>query len=314
MSFLHFTNGSAIVPLMREAGISGLIVPWDDVLHEGPVPAGLNVAALRDVRADFLARCGWGARDVLARSLAERDAVIEQVTGSARGGALRVDEIVLWFEHDLFDQLQLIQILDRLPVDGGLRVTAVPGHDYLGHQPASRYPALFGSRCEVTSAARLAARDAWNAFRSPDPRVLVDALIRISALPHLPRALLRHLQQFPDFGNGLSRTEDLALTAVARGATTLLEAFHTANAREDALFMGDAAFLVHVKSLTTGPRPLIRTEGERVALTDDGRQVLAGTADRVAICGIDRWLGGVRLRGHGPTWRWHQHRGTIAFA
>jgi hypothetical protein len=44
-----------------------------------------------------------------------------------------------------------------------------------------------------------------------------------------------------------------------------------------------------------------------LTLTDDGRRVLAGDADRVALCGIDRWLGGVHLTGRGPVWRWNNH-------
>ena len=49
------------------------------------------------------------------------------------------------------------------------------------------------------------------------------------------------------------------------------------------------------------------------ALTQAGRDVLAGAADRVALCGIDRWLGGVHLNGRGPTWRWSRERGELRF-
>lgn len=41
-----------------------------------------------------------------------------------------------------------------------------------------------------------------------------------------------------------------------------------------------------------------------VTLTDTGRSVLAGRQDRVATCGIDRWLGGVHLQSGGRMWRW----------
>ena len=41
-----------------------------------------------------------------------------------------------------------------------------------------------------------------------------------------------------------------------------------------------------------------------VALTDAGREVLAGRLDRVA-CGLDRWLGGVHLKDGGTIWRWN---------
>ncbi len=41
-----------------------------------------------------------------------------------------------------------------------------------------------------------------------------------------------------------------------------------------------------------------------MTLADAGRDVLAGRVDRVALCGVDRWIGGVHLQGHGGVWRW----------
>src|SRR5712691_11825056 len=96
---LHITNGHSVgIP---RTGIPGEVSYWLDVLHEGPVPAGLTLEQLSAVRAQFLADTGWGdPRSDFAR----RDA---QLAGWARH-----EEIVLWFKHDLYDQLQLIQILD----------------------------------------------------------------------------------------------------------------------------------------------------------------------------------------------------------
>jgi hypothetical protein len=39
--------------------------------------------------------------------------------------------------------------------------------------------------------------------------------------------------------------------------------------------------------------------------------VLAGTADRVALLGIDRWVGGTHLR-PGRLWRWDRWSGRVA--
>jgi hypothetical protein len=139
----------------------------------------------------------------------------------------------------------------------------------------------------------------------------------VTDLPHLPAALMRHLQQFPSVRTGLSRTEQQALEAVARGLSRLQDVFVQANHNsEEAVFMGDAAFLSHLRGLTQGPRPLVRatlplTLDADIALTDDGRRVLAGDADRVTLCGIDRWLGGVHLRGRGPVWRWNNRTGVL---
>jgi hypothetical protein len=92
------TNGDSVAALL-----DGEVLPWRDVLHEGPVPPGLRLAGLRAVRARFVADCGWASFDDVLRDFESRDRALEDA-----------EEVVLWFERDLYDQLQLIQVLDRL--------------------------------------------------------------------------------------------------------------------------------------------------------------------------------------------------------
>ena len=107
---LHVTNGDSAAEKLREAGLQGLVAPWRDILHEGPVPAGLDAAALREVRVRYLAEHGWAGEERVRADLEERDARLAQAVEGR-------DEIVLWFESDLYDMLQLAQVLDRLPPD-----------------------------------------------------------------------------------------------------------------------------------------------------------------------------------------------------
>ena len=51
----------------------------------------------------------------------------------------------------------------------------------------------------------------------------------------------------------------------------------------------------------------LRLSASWVSVTDTGRAVLAGHLDRIAVCGIDRWLGGVHLHSGGVLWRWDLH-------
>jgi hypothetical protein len=51
-----------------------------------------------------------------------------------------------------------------------------------------------------------------------------------------------------------------------------------------------------------------------VTLTDTGRGVLDGHRDRIATCGIDRWLGGVHLKSDADVWRWDDRRQRITRA
>ncbi|HWR51648.1 MAG TPA: DUF1835 domain-containing protein [Bryobacteraceae bacterium] len=288
---LHITNGECAARLIRAALPEAEVLCWDDVLHEGPVPAG-SLIALREARARFLAACGWALYADALRSLEERDAAVASA-----------DEVTLWFEHDLFDQLQLLQALDT--VRG--RTWLVQTGEYLGNMNVEKIACSGRAHQPVTDAQRELAALAWAAFRSPDPTAIEAVLAGdTSALPYLAAALVRHLEQFPSVRDGLARTERQILEAVAGGARNRREAFLADQKREAALFMGDASFNLWVLRLLGDRNPLIDETAGVLAITGAGRRVLAGEADHVEINGLDRWLGGVYL--HRDLWRWDGSR------
>jgi len=295
---LHVTNGGVAAEAIAAAQIGGEVLPWRDVLHEGPVPLGVTAAELRTVRSHFLAKCGWADRREVLRELALRDQRLERAIRSG-------EEIVLWFEHDLYDQLQLIQILDRLAFDwASPRVSAVLPGGYLGLMSAVEVVAQFAAARDVGRAEIDLATRAWRAFRSEDPRA-IERLLEgdTSVLPDLAPALERHLEQFPDTCGGLSRSERQALEVLADGPLAFDELFREAQRAEQAHFLGDAVFELYLAELAAPPHPLVEPAGETWLLTAFGRAVLAGEADRVAERGLDRWLGGVRLLAPRRVWR-----------
>ena len=315
---LHVTNGDCAAEVLRAAGMRGTVLPWRDVLHEGPVPAGLPLAALSRVRADFIASGGWAPAEEVRRGFAERDRVLASAGGE--------DEVVLWFEHDLYDQLQLIQLLDWFADHPHPRLTLVNPPEYLGELDVDRARELFGAREPVTAAQLTLGRWAWDAFRGPDPRQVETVMYADDAgeLPHLADALLRLLQELPDSETGLSRSEAQILDAFAAGPRTLAEAYPASHhEREDAVWLGDATWVDYVHRLAGGASPLLELlDGaggpdlragmrRRARLTDTGREVLAGESDLVWLNGIDRWMGGVHLRGREVPWRWDAEEGCI---
>ena len=113
-SSLHVTNGDSAGNTLRQTALGGAVLPWRDVLHEGPVPAGPRRELLQ-ARAAFVSACGWGSRRSILASLERRDRQLVH--------ALRDEQqVVLWFEHDLYDQLQLVD-----PA-AGLLVTPLRGY------------------------------------------------------------------------------------------------------------------------------------------------------------------------------------------
>ena len=74
---LHVTNGDIAAELIRATGIGGTVLPWRDVLHEGPLPGGLSLADLSEVRAHFLAQPGTaGSFEDTLRHFRTRDATL----------------------------------------------------------------------------------------------------------------------------------------------------------------------------------------------------------------------------------------------
>jgi hypothetical protein len=55
----------------------------------------------------------------------------------------------------------------------------------------------------------------------------------------------------------------------------------------------------------------VTADAAGLELTAAGADVLAGRADRVALIGFDRWLGGLHLRAGDALWRWDGERGGL---
>jgi hypothetical protein len=246
--------------------------------------------------------------------------------------------VVLWFEWDLYDQLQLIQILDFLADDSaeeraetGTRLSMVSHDGYLGNLAADRFADLHERRREITDEMLQAGRNAWSAFRSSDPRDLEKVARKGSAtLEFLELSLWRHLEELPSTENGLSRSESQILEAVSQGPLVFHEIFKRTANREERIFCGDAIMALHVERMSLTDNPLmVYTTGDRIdaprtdedsrafrnaemCLTALGRDVLRCSSDWITIGGSDRWLGGTRLNGADTRWRWDREKRTVA--
>jgi hypothetical protein len=320
-SLLHVTNGESAGDTLRQTSLGGAVLPWQDVLHEGPVPALSRQEMLR-ARAGFLAACGWGGRQALLSALERRDLLL---LDALRDGL----QVVLWFEHDLYDQLQLldalalahaVQTAPELIVIGSF--DGKPAFAGLGELTASELETLWPSRHRAAPASLQAAASAWAAFRAPEPTSLAEWATRASVqLPFLAPALQRLLEELPAPADGLSRTERAALQTIADGARTASSAFVAVQRLEEAPFLGDTWFYHALSTLGQGKSRLVeRDDGTplppppplgdgqlfarlRLRLTVTGERTLRGEADRVELLGIDRWIGGTHLTSD-HLWRW----------
>ena len=333
MSTLHITNGDSAASTLRTFLTDRVLVTCD-VLHDGPAPM-VDGDAWHEVRARFLAGT---FDDRYERVRAELAAFDRAVTEPGR-----YDELVLWFEHDLFDQLLLIRTLDLIggPDTSDSRSTheapknvslicigEFPGVDRfvgLGQLNADQLASLLPRRTPVTAQQFTLAKEAWRAFRADDPLEL-QALMRPlegpdAALPFLPGAFHRLLEEYPSTKNGLSRTAQATLRALDSQPLDAGALFTVTQAGEARPYLGDLGHFDLVRTMAAARVPLVTIapaptasdlRGHTISITDEGRLVLDGRADAVALNGIDEWRGGVHLSGVDRSpWRWDPDRETL---
>ena len=323
--FLHVANGSSVTRTLAEAGVPGLLSIWADPLHDGPVPGGLSDDALLEVRRRFHEGPPGSPSDDPVNDLREWRRIIEDNDA--------YDELVLWFEHDLFDQLNLIQVLSwihhQVPssrIVSLVCISSYPGRpDFkgLGELTAGELASLLDARNPVTESQYELAEQAWSAFREATPQAL-DEFTRTdtAALPYLAPALVRFLQEYPWTTDGLSRTERRLLHVAATGSLTLAKAFPRMHEDETAYYVTDTSLVELADSLSRTSPPLltqhVNAESAHewfrttVTITSAGRAVLRGDQDRISLCGVEeRWHGGVHLRDNATVWRWDDARRRI---
>src|SRR5690348_15660854 len=261
---LHIHNGDSTAGTMREAGYPGEHFAFREALATGPTPQGLSKDQWIEVRATYLAGEAKPHAAEIKRDLAAMDALLSNIAGH--------EEVILWFEHDLFCQINLIYLLDHFA-----RQTAQPSHlslicigefpgvanfRGLGQLTAEQMASLFDTRHTVTEAELSLGQRAWAAYCSPDPRDIEKLLsLDTSALPFLREALGQHLMRFPSVRNGLGHAENRLLDFIADGVqecSSLCSAFFDA---EPAYGLGDTQILSDLQRMADAVQPLIQLDG-----------------------------------------------------
>ena len=301
MTTLNITNGDSAVQIMQQAGIEGELLPWRDVLHEGPVPAGLSLQEMSEVRANYIADQNWSKREDVRQWFQYRDDLLTRFR--------EFDQVVLWFEHDLYDQLQLIQILAWFATQDleNARIFIICTDNYLGHLNPQEMSELQNHAQALTYEQITIATTAWQTFTMNTPLEWQNLLQQDTAcLPFLAGAVKRVLQEYPNAQTGLTLTQKQALQALQTSPLPPGQLFAAYQQSEERRFMGDTVFWGYLSQMLEGEKPLIvLPEGKTLTLpsspdqllsiTDHGLQVLKGEQCWEGLKQINRWIGGVHL-------------------
>lgn len=311
---LIITNGMSAVHSIKNAGIEAEIIPWDDALHDGPVPGGKTLEELSEIRAKYISDIGWGTYEEIHQRFVERDNKLKQ-----HGD---YDELTLWFEHDLYDQLQLMQILAWLYEnrDPSTKLTVICERKYVAEQDKITINQQWKNRTSIDPNVLKNSDIVWGVFSSKNPLLYHDYLMfKLGQNQfYYMNAINRFKEEYPKYStdessSGLTTTEQNALSNIYQKPMKIGKVFHLVSEKEEAKFLGDTSFAFYMTRLSDVEYPLIIFDnGETIQyhpqnstmenfwnrtfiLTETGKNVLKGKQDHIRLNGIDRWMGGVHI-------------------
>lgn len=317
MPTLHIRCGSDIEAGLKRAGFTGAFLEYADPICQGPISDADDAVARRArfISAEYPGEDEAGTVEVLKRA----ECRLSEAESYGR--------IVLWFEHDPYDQLLLVKILTLIARSNARnrlveivsidRFPGIPKFIGIGQTSAAALRHMFSQRHAVPEGAFVEAARCWQALIDSDPTELEKMAQESSRnLPFLANALNRYLSDLPDIETGLSFSENAALRILADGPLPWGRIFGKFMREADPLpFHGDLMFLGTLLRLRDAERPALTSEtldlsrekwgNTTFTLTDIGQKLLEGALD---------WKDcGPRTREHGgltcfalPDWRWNQ--------
>jgi len=322
---LHIRCGHDIQKPLLEAGFVGDLLVHAFPYISAPLRAGTDGLELmaRHLIDRHLPR-GTPYEEELQRLQAHEQRLHES--------AQVYERVVIWMEHDSWDQLTLARllahyatarrprILELITVDefpGGLRFLG------LGQLPPEALRLLWPTRKQVTQEQLALGHEAWLALTRDDPRSLA-ALARSGtpALPIMAPALHRHLCELPSLENGLRLTEQLILEILSqRSPLTLYNIWSVLTLQLDPLpYNTDLLFLDTIKQMLDMSEPALidsappgkhspvdqKPFARTVEITELGRAVLHGDRGWLTLRPRSRWVGGVHIQPDRACWRWNE--------
>ncbi len=296
MSTLHVRCGDDLREKLPQAGWEGGYFAFVDPLWHGPAWDDGDLMGFVSRRARFVAaEYGGDVGEIRVRLGAEY---------AGLRALPRHERVVLWFEHDLHDQILLARVLAACTgMEGRLFAVPADGVRHFGAMDVRDLAMLRGAEVAVTAAQIEAGAAVWEAVsRFDDPQGIEALRQQPLPWPHMAAALTRLLQELPWGGDGLALSERVALRGIAGGAADLSALMRAAHEADPVLHITDLALRATVRRLSDGALKLVSgTEGSW-RVNERGAAVLAGHERHRT---PPRWVGGTAVRSP-SSWLWNE--------
>lgn len=290
-SQLHITNGDILTNKLNTLKLEGDIITWREMLCEGKTETNVGSESFWKTRFEFLNKNYKISKTwFIDKTLKEYRTLCNHK---------QEDRIVLWFDFDLFDQINMLAVISWLKTHrpyAEISLVSSEGEEDsleilgLGELTDEQLRKLYTNRTLLTQDDIEYADYVWQLYCSDNP-IRLENLKDFDSFQfsHLSGAIEAHLMRFPTIRNGLNEVENNILR-LARSAKpkTKLELLNTVLRNQGRYGFGDTQY----ERVITKLKPLF-TNLSPVKLSKKGMEILEGrTSYYSCIQENDAYLGG----------------------
>ncbi len=209
-SILHIKNGDSTTNYLKELNFSGDFITWREMLCEGKTTTDVGSESFWKSRYDFFKTSYKVSKQkFIDYTLKEYRALCNKKN---------TNEIVLWFEHDLFCQINMIAVISWLKrYRKGYHISLVCSGKVKGSKKLKSLVELtenqinnhYKKRITLTQDDIEYADYIWQLYCSDSPLRLetVYKFDPMSPFQYLASAIEAHILRFPSLENGLNKIE-----------------------------------------------------------------------------------------------------------
>lgn len=210
---LHITNGNSLTNYLHELDFEGDFLTWQEMLCEGPTEAGIDSKVFIKKRKQFL-------NDFYNIEINEQEFIEElQLLDNSNN----YDEIILWFEYDLFCHINLIAVLSLIHqreitsplylVCSG-RIEGEIDLKGLSELSSEQLMSHYKNKIILTNEDKNLALTLWRTYCGKDHNLFKPYITQKSSFKYLSNCLKAHLKRFPDAKTGLNDLEHNVLEII----------------------------------------------------------------------------------------------------
>lgn len=276
-SLLHITNGDNFTSKLQSLHLKGDIITWREMLCEGKTLCAVGSESFWKTRFEFLNKNykvskSWFVEKTLKeyRSLCNHK---------------QQDQIVLWFEYDLFCQINMLAVLSWLKTHrrhAEISLVCSGKEDEsdklygLNELSDEKLLDLYENRTILSQDDIEFADYVWQLYCSDNPIRLENLIAHNNfQFQYLSEALRAHLKRFPTIKNGLNEMENRILdTAASQKPESRAVLLNQVLSNQGYYGFGDTQYNRMISSL----KPLFGSFNP-VKLTRKGKEVLTNKAN-----------------------------------